>query len=89
MKTAQNTHPDFSKGPLTSAQRAWLASKGIVAKAHTYGFYFTRGARWIAPIAANDLTVSVVEHDTHEDGDGEFTVATVKTLREALRILAA
>lgn len=83
-------HADFSRAALTSAQRAWLASARIEAKRgdRGYGFYFSRGERWIEPIAATDREVYLYEVDRHEDGDGAKVVATFPRLRDALRALA-
>lgn len=68
---------------------AWLRSNGIKATKNAYGFYFSKGERWIAPIAATDSTVYLMTVDRDEDGDGEKVVSTFPRLRDALRALAA
>lgn len=54
-----------------------------------WGFYFSKGERFILPVAANAEGVYLMERDDSEDGDGERQVARFDSLREALKALAA
>lgn len=81
-------HPDFTR-TLTTNIGAWCARNGVTVTPANYGFYFSKGERFITPIAATDSSVCLMVEDRSEDGDGARQVATFPRLSGALRALIA